>query len=367
MDHVAIEAKPSSCTPWKPEDIAVDSLGVGSAVTAVATAIFLASALSGTIIIPLTAVIVVGAVGLAVMLVSAIYLAEMKCRENKVVKNEDPLSDDGIRKSIMADQKSPVDEIRSLLTKNAETITVRLLLNIEYKIPKQFYRDMEGDTRYLINDEVVYCFDYNPEIQDKNDSKKFYLELMKCCIDQAGEEKGRVIAERIARCIVQTSSADLVKSYVLEYLDKGMSVVPDRIDDVYRVWFSNDEVIIEKKECYIMRDQNSRNYLESRVNTRTVTISMNELAVENLEASKNPLPSLVVTDEQTKLSDHLPEVVEGLPDDYMDYTGEQHDQIRKVNEEWKQKLTNEFREWYLFIEWEALDAKKNPKETKKDI
>lgn len=51
---------------------------------------------------------------------------------------------------------------------------------------------------------------------------------------------------------------------------------PKRIDDVYRIWFSKDEVVIEKKECYALRNKYGRNdYLESRVVIRTITIYNN--------------------------------------------------------------------------------------------
>ncbi|MBA3236934.1 MAG: hypothetical protein H0T62_01110 [Parachlamydiaceae bacterium] len=369
MEHVSFGSLPLD--RWKPDDIgkglSLSAFGAG-AVAVVASAIFLGLALSGTISIPLTAVIVVGAVGVAVMLVSAIYLAVMRfCKQVESTEisqttnfqkkipsrnkkfNHSPLGIEGIKNYIINSYKSPQCEIRKILSTKPTNVKLIKFENVEYPVSEQFHRDMLGYNRYLINDEVSYSFSQDLEIQDTNDSNKFYADLVKTCVAHAGEEKGRLIAERISRGIVQTCSADLCGTFMVKFLDEEKKLVnPDRINDVYRIWISSNKVVIEKKELYVFREiESPMDYIDSQINTRTIKISMKELAEDNLEVRENPLPSLKVKDVQTRLSNHLPEKEEG-----QDY------QTQEVTDKWKEILKDEFIAWYKNIETEALVAKK---------
>jgi hypothetical protein len=310
---------------------------------------------------------VVGAIGLTVMLVSAVYLAIMKFSKkegnNEILHftsppkvnprkintlSDNPLSIEGIKKNIMDSFKSPQSEIRTILSTKPTWVELIKFENKEYLVSGQFHRDMLGQTRYLINDEVSYSFNLDLENLETNDPNKFYADLVKTCVEHIGEEKGRLVAERIARGIVQTCSGDLCASFVVKFLNEEKRLVsPSRIDDVYRVWISSNNVIIEKKEIYVFREMElPRDYIDSCVNTRTVKISMKELAEENLEVSENPLPSLKVKDVLTKLSNHLPKKEEG-----QDY------QTQEAINQWSETLKHEFKAWCKNIETEALKAK----------
>lgn len=154
MDQVALDARPSILNQWSPAEIAV---GCIAAVAAVASVVFLALTLSEVFVVSLPVVIVVGAVGVAVLLAAAVFLTVMKCcsRASNSPEEKSPIEDANILNQIK-NLPNLLADLSSRLKDEDRLEVLKDRMKEDYPTDQDyvdlFKKDMERGVTFVIRD-----------------------------------------------------------------------------------------------------------------------------------------------------------------------------------------------------------------------
>jgi hypothetical protein len=315
---------------WSPREKNARTALIVGAVVAVAGAAFLALNASAVAVIavPFAASVAFCALGGFVALVAGTYLLHRMSLEDstandRIQKNLAPLNfkntdiDKEPKDAIVEIMFDKTDDNELIVHSTTDGKTVKGSDGKDILAPRLFMKDLERARSFTVQKEIVYSNSWKPEKSERCFSMGKAVEtLIAACSEGREDEKGKLIAYHLMRCMVQ-----LVPSH-MAYL--ASALYPCRInaagarvmvstaqkgDDlsftsaascIWEVQVKGGEAEMILRESILFNKEGDQESPYALVHCKKVIkVSLDELAAVN-EEQEVSLPSLTVTDKWSK-------------------------------------------------------------------